>query len=148
MNPILIDTNILVYAFDYRNPTRQNQAMNILITLGQISSGRLSVQCLSEFFNATYKKTKLLTLTEAAEQTQKLAQGFITYPLTRTIVIEAIRGVKEYNISFWDAQLWAVAKLNQIPTIFSEDFSSGSTIENVRFQNPFIAEFSLDDWLI
>jgi predicted nucleic acid-binding protein len=45
------------------------------------------------------------------------------------------------------AQLWASARLNQIPTIFSEDFASGSTLDGVRFVNPFAAGFSLDAWL-
>jgi predicted nucleic acid-binding protein len=146
MPPILIDTNVLVYAFDYRSKTRQAQAISVLDTLGKMGIGRLSVQCLSEFFNATCNKIKILTLEEAYEQIQMLAQGFITYSLTSSIVIEAVRGVRDYQLSFWDSQLWASAKLNQIPTIFSEDFRSGSVIENVKFINPFQTDFSIDTW--
>ena len=57
--------------------------------------------------------------------------------ITDFIVLEAARGVRDHVMSFWDAQVWATAKLNQIPVVFSEDFASGSVIEGVRFENPF-----------
>ena len=34
-------------------------------------------------------------------------------------------------------QIWATAKINQIPRVVSEDFSSGSRIEGVEFLDPF-----------
>jgi predicted nucleic acid-binding protein len=43
-------------------------------------------------------------------------------------------------MSLWDAQVWATAKLNQIPVVLSEDFASGSVIEGVLFENPFASE--------
>jgi len=45
-----------------------------------------------------------------------------------------------------DAQ-WATARLNQVPVVFSEDFRSGSLLEGVRFVNPFLPEFLLEEWL-
>lgn len=57
--------------------------------------------------------------------------------ITDLIVLEAARGVRDHATSFWDAQVWATAKLNQIPVVLSEDFASGSVIEGVRFENPF-----------
>ncbi len=38
-------------------------------------------------------------------------------------------------------------RLNQIPVLFSEDFNSGSTLEGIRFVNPFAAGFRLEEWL-
>ncbi len=42
--------------------------------------------------------------------------------------------------AFWDAQIWATAKLNQIPVVLSQGFASGSVIEGVLFENPFAGE--------
>lgn len=53
------------------------------------------------------------------------------------IVHEAVRGVIEHNFSYWDAQIWATARLNQIPIVLSEDFSHRRLVEGVRFINPF-----------
>ena len=43
-------------------------------------------------------------------------------------------------MSFWDAQVRATAKLNQIPVVLSQDFASGSVIEGVQFDDPFAGE--------
>jgi len=41
---------------------------------------------------------------------------------------------------FWGAQIWATAKLNQIPQILSEDSQHGRALEGVEFVNSFKAE--------
>ncbi len=33
--------------------------------------------------------------------------------------------------SYFDAQIWATARLNQVPTIFTEDFTNGRRLEGV-----------------
>lgn len=144
---ILIDTNLLVYMFDDRDPERQKRALEVVTTLGELSIGCLSAQCLSEFYSATTRGAHpILTPEDAAEQAGLIAQAFPVFPVTSQVVMEAIRGVSEYQFSFWDAQIWAVARLNQTPTIFSEDFSPGTETESVRFANPFAADFDLDRW--
>jgi hypothetical protein len=40
----------------------------------------------------------------------------------------------------------AAARLNQIPVVFSEDFSDGPVVEGVRFANPFCAGFRIEAW--
>jgi predicted nucleic acid-binding protein len=61
-------------------------------------------------------------------------------------VLEAARGARDYQMHFWDAQIWATARLNQITYILSEDFNTGSVIEGVRFVNPFAPDFQISDW--
>jgi predicted nucleic acid-binding protein len=58
-------------------------------------------------------------------------------------VLEAVRGVNDYQFSFWDAQIWAAARLHTIPVVLSEDFNSGAVIEGVRFVDPFEQDFEL-----
>ncbi len=74
---------------------------------------------------------------------EQFEQIYMVYPLTAAIILEAIRGVEEHKFSYYDAQIWAIAKLNQIPIVLSEDFNSASSIESVLFQNPFDPEFKL-----
>ena len=59
------------------------------------------------------------------------------------IILEAARGARQHHFSYWDAQIWATAKLNQIPVVLSEDFSDGQSTEGIRFMNPFSAKFQL-----
>ncbi|MFU8771554.1 MAG: PIN domain-containing protein [Anaerolineales bacterium] len=148
MGLILIDSNVLIYAYDVRDQPRQEHAFSVLKTIGSFGNGRLSAQCLSEFFSRTTRgPSPLLSIPEAAQQTTYLSTIFRVHPVTQQIVNEAIRGVLEAHFSYRDAQIWAAARLNQIPVIFSEDFNSGSTIEGVHFVNPFSPDFIMDDWI-
>jgi predicted nucleic acid-binding protein len=151
MQPVLIDTNLLVYAYDLRDPSRQAFAVRVLSGLARGGIGCLSVQSLSEFFSATTRQRKgqspVLPVSDAIMETEKLARAFLVYPVTQLIVLEALRGVRQYQLSFWDSQIWAAAHLNQISTVFSEDFSPGAVLEGVQFVNPFHPGFRLQDWL-
>jgi predicted nucleic acid-binding protein len=63
--------------------------------------------------------------------------------LTPPVVLEAARGSRDFQLSYWDAQLWATARMNQIGVVLSEDFQDGRVIEGVRFVNPFSTSFDL-----
>ena len=148
MNAILIDTNVLLYAHDKNDLARQNRALEVLRRLEETGSGRLSVQCLAEFFSvSTRKLIPPLNPFEAAEQVELLARVYPVFDLTQAIVLEAIRGVCDHQLSYWDAQLWAIAKLNQVPVVFSEDFSAGQSLEGVRFIDPLASAFTIGDWV-
>jgi predicted nucleic acid-binding protein len=105
----------------------------------------------SPFFTAATKRKRnqdpILSVPDALNETEKLARAFAIYPVTQQIVLEALRGVRQYQLSFWDAQIWAAARLNQIPTIFSQDFQSGTMLEGIRLVNPFLEAFQLRDWI-
>ncbi len=147
MTAILIDTNLLIYAHDKNEPVKRLRAIEVLKLLHENGRGRLSVQCLSEFFSSTARrKNPILTVDEAARQIELLVQSWTVLELTSFIILEALRGVKTYQIAYWDAQIWATARLNQIPVIFSEDFNTGSVLEGVRFINPFSGNFVLEHW--
>jgi predicted nucleic acid-binding protein len=53
--------------------------------------------------------------------------------------------VQQYQFSFWDAQIWAAARLSQAPVVLSEDFNPGAVIEGVRFVDPFGSGFRMQD---
>lgn len=148
MGSILIDSNILIYAYDVRAERRQARALSVMKALGSMGNGRLSAQCLSEFFaSVTRQPSPLLSAHAAALQTSLLSTTFNVYPVTAQVVLEATRGVRDHKFSFWDAQIWAAARLNQIPIVFSENSSAGSTIEGVRFVNPLADDFELSAWI-
>ena len=148
MAEILLDTNILVYAYDQDDLTRQDAAIQVLKDVELSGAGRLSVQTLAEFASVAMRKLRPpLTPAEALGQVDYLTRSFRVLDLTPQIVLEAVRGVREHQLAYWDAQIWAAARLNQVPTLLSEDFRPGTTLEGVRFVNPFGPEFALAQWL-
>ncbi len=145
---ILVDTNVLVYAYDRAAPDKQRTAIAVLDTLVRRRIGVVSTQVLSEFFVAVTRKiAQPLSLSDARRRIDVYLQTWTVLELTGMIVLEAARGVETHQFSFWDAQIWAAARLNQIALVFSEDFNVGASIEGVQFVNPFSPTFRLRDWI-
>jgi predicted nucleic acid-binding protein len=147
MDEVLIDTNILVYAHDPAEAVKRDRAIEVLDALTESGLGRVSAQIVGEFIAATTKgRRPILTLDRAAAQASMVCDAFPVFDLTRFIVLEAARGVRQHQLSDYDAQIWATARMNQVPTIFTEDFESGRRIEGVQFLDPLRPEFDLSPW--
>jgi predicted nucleic acid-binding protein len=83
---------------------------------------------------------------EALEWASRFARLWPVFDLSQQIVLEAVRGMRDHLLSYYDAQVWAAARLNQVPTVFSEDFQDGMTLEGVKFVNPFAPGFDINQW--
>jgi predicted nucleic acid-binding protein len=147
MPPVLIDTNLLVYLYDVHSPKKAAQARLVLEHLELTRTGRLGVQSLAEFLHvSTRKLDPPLSWAEAITQVGLFTRMWPVFELTPLIVLEAGRGARDYNLPYYDAQIWAAARLNQVTVIFSEDFNPGQVLEGVRFVNPFSTDFRMQDW--
>ena len=141
---VLIDTNVLVYAYDSMERVKQRQALAVLRRLVAVGRGKISTQVLGEFCAVT--TTKLdppLTRAEAVDQVVALAATWPVLLVTPFIVFEAARGAAQHQLHYWDAQLWATARLNQISIVLTEDFAHGRWLDGVEFVNPFAETFDL-----
>ncbi len=135
---VLIDTNVLVYAYDVSEPEKQRRALDVLRGLAERETGVVSTQIMAEMFVVlTRKLSSPLSAEQAVRSLERHMRTWQVVSVTDFIVLEAARGVRDHAMSFWDAQVWATAKLNQIPVVLSEDFASGSVIEGVQFESPF-----------
>ncbi len=144
-----VDTNVLVYAYDRSEPEKQRLALEILDRLAMSGSGMLSTQVLSEFFVAVTRKIAApLSVDEAHDRVANYLQSWMIVDLAPMIILEAVRGVRDHQFSYWDAQIWATARLNQVSTVFSEDFNVGAVTEGVRFVNPFAVGFRIHEWVM
>lgn len=142
MSEFLVDTNILVYAYDRSEMAKKAKAQEVLTWLETHDAGALSTQILGEFFNSTTRKLVYkLTQAEAYRSLQRYLSTWRVVPVTSAVVLDAARASLEHQLSYWDAQVWAVAKLNQIPTVLSEDLQHGRLIEGIQFFNPLVGDF-------
>jgi predicted nucleic acid-binding protein len=137
----LIDTNVLIHTLDARDLAKQQRAIDTLSSLERLGNAALAAQVLAEYANVSLKKFGM-EANQVYQHVQDYELSFIVYPLSPAVVLEAVRGVRDHQLSYFDAQIWAVAKLNQVPVIVSEDFNSGATLEGVHFLNPFATEFN------
>ena len=144
---ILFDTNLLVYAYDRSEPAKMERAVEVLDRLLSRRAGAISTQVLAEFFTTVTRKLASPLETEDAEkEVLRHLRAWTVFELTRMTVLEAIRGVRVHRLNYWDAQIWAAARLNSISVVLSEDFSERSVLEGVRFLNPLRPGFRIADW--
>ncbi len=139
---VLLDTNILIYAYDQNAPLKQRRAIEVLNRVRAAQTGVVTAQVLSEFYAvATRKLTPPLSPAQAERQLRAFAAQWPVLPITDMVVLLAARATQQYQLHFWDAQIWAAARLHGITLVYSEDFNPGAVIEGVRFENP-LAELS------
>lgn len=139
---MLVDTNILVYTMDDSEPDKLERSLSVLDELRARRIGALSTQTLGEFYRTVTCRIKNpLPAEDALTQMTAFSAAFPVYNITLPIVLEAARGSAQHQMSYWDAQVWATAKLNQIPYVLTENMQGHETLEGVRFINPLAEDF-------
>jgi len=140
----LIDANILVYSFDNRYLEKQQKAADLIRILTDNEFAALSTQALGEFYNAVTKRIPFpLSPVEAYMELEAFLNSFWICDLTATVILDAARAAREHQMHYWDAQIWATAKLYEIPTILTEDLPGKERIEMIQYINPLLPEFDL-----
>jgi predicted nucleic acid-binding protein len=141
----LIDTNVLVYADDATERAKRDQARAVLSTLRKAGSGVVTTQVLGEFVVTVNRRFGAsLTLEESLARLEHFAEFFVVQPVTLPVVSAATRAVERYRMPYWDAQIWASARLAGVGTVLTEDLPGQPEIEGVRFLDPFVAGFQLE----
>lgn len=137
-----LDTNVLVYPHDRRESDRSDAAIAVLDALAARGGAAVSAQVLGEFFwVVTRRLPDPLTSAEAVRSTTRHAKTWQVLDVTVATVREALRGVEAHDLPYWDALIWATARLAQIPVILSEDFADGREIDGVLCRNPLCPGF-------
>ena len=140
----LIDANILVYRFDPSDPVKQQIATDVLRSGLNEGTAVLAHQSLIEFVAAASGSNRDRSgapfmaradaLIEAESPARQFPVGYPDSELLRT----ALRGCATYQLSLFDAHLWAYAERFGLPEIISEDFEHGRHYGKVRVVNPFL----------
>jgi predicted nucleic acid-binding protein len=138
----LVDTNVLVYRFDPRFPTKQRRATELLRRGIAEDSIRLPHQGIVEFVAVVTrplgKQPPLLSPEDARREAEELlTQLTVLYP-NEQLVRMALRGMAAYQLSWFDAHLWAYAEHYGLSELLSEDFQHDRLYGSVRALNPFV----------
>lgn len=131
---ILIDTNVLLYAFDPFDEAKRERALEIWSSPPELPV--LSTQVLQEFYAAATRKRYLDKFT-ARDAVHELSAWKIVQ-ITPLHIQEAIDMTFSYSISLWDALIVEAARSFGCTSVWTEDLQHGQTIRGVRIVNPFL----------
>ncbi len=138
----LIDTNILVHAYNNTDATKHQKAIELLSLCWQRKVVyALSMQNLAEFFIVITKKVPSPL---SKEQTEQIIQDLITFHQWKILrydektVQQAIILHKETNHHFWDCLLVATMHQHNITHIYTENSDDFKRHHNLIVKNPFL----------
>jgi predicted nucleic acid-binding protein len=122
----LVDTNVLVYRFDPRDPRKQKIARDLLREGIALNTIRVSHQALIEFYAAVSRPLSgqgpLLHEHDARRETEEMLSQFQVLFPDETVIRTALRGIASYRLSWFDAHMWAYAEAFGLDELISEDF--------------------------
>jgi len=139
----LIDTNVLVYRFDWRFPDKQRVANELLRAGISEGSTYLPHQAIVEFVAAVTRQLDgsepLLDPADARREAEELlAQFDVLFPDEELLRI-ALRGAAAYQLSWFDAHMWAYAERYGLAELVSENFQHGRLYGTVQAVDPFVS---------
>ena len=135
--PVFVDTNILVYAYDRSAGPKHTLAVELVEGCWENKNGCLSIQVLQEFFvNVTRKIPRPLDHQTARQLVADLSRWRTHLPEVRDL-LQAIDFQQAYSISFWDAMVLQSAARLGCKQLLSEDLSHGQVYGDIQVINPF-----------
>jgi predicted nucleic acid-binding protein len=131
-----IDSNVIVYANDARDPVKQRLAIEQIATHMRRGSGVISVQVLEEYASVALAKLKQPAKVVLVQLS--LLEYLHVVELTAKTVRRAVELGAIHGISFWDACIISSAEEAGCGTILSEDLNPGQSYAGIRVKNPFV----------
>lgn len=132
-----IDTNVLLYAQDPRYPEKQKRAQQLIAGL---TDGVLLWQVACEYLRASQKlMNKGFSYDTALANVQDMRVLWQEATPVWPAHEHAVRLIKQFSLSFWDALLIAACVDAGVTCLYSEDLGGKSyqKIEGVESVNPF-----------
>jgi predicted nucleic acid-binding protein len=117
---IAVDTNVLSYVHDPRDPDKQATAASLMQSL---TDGVLIWQVACEYLSASRKLEPLgYSLAQAWQDIHDLRRVWTTVLPGWDVLERAERFLSAYSLSFWDAMIIAACLEGGVARLYSEDF--------------------------
>lgn len=129
-----IDTNVLLYLLEKRDPAKRDACRGLVRELVTRGDAVISTQVLQEFYMICTTRLKLKPLF-----IKGLIHNFENMEIVTVgvdLIKEAIDTSLQNDISFWDAVIVVAAEAARCKYLYTEDLDDGRVIRNVRVQNP------------
>lgn len=137
MSKIFIDTNVIVYANDARDPQKQSRAIDVVSRAMRDGTGVISTQVMQEY--AVTASGKLHQAPDAVLGQLLRLEWLEVVQITPALIRRALELQLRYGIDFWDSSILAAAEHARCEVLLSEDLNPGQLYAGVRVENPFAA---------
>jgi len=133
-----LDTNIFVYTFESRSPSKRALARDLVSGALDTRRGVISYQIVQEFLNvATRKFTKPMKVPEAELYLARVLMPLCEVFPDSSLYSQALSISSETGFSFYDSLIVASAIASECAILWTEDLQHGQRIRGVEIRNPF-----------
>ena len=134
-----IDTNVLVYAVDFGEPEKQEQASDLLTRLVAEADTVLLWQVAAEYLSCLrrFAATGRFPATDIAPEIEEWLRVFPLVSPSRNAIANVLSLYARYSLSHWDSMLLAACIDAGVDTLYSEDLDAGMTYGSLTVVNPF-----------
>ena len=136
----MLDTNILVYAYDVSEMRRRGIAKALVDEVWDAGGGVITVQNLSEFFFAVTRKVqKPVPVVDAKTIVSDILRSSRWMVIDRNVgtLVKAMEIVESVRAPFWDALIAACMLEHGIDVIVTENEKDFKNIPGITVMNPF-----------
>jgi len=129
-----VDTNILIYVNDPRDPVKQDMAVSVVEAM---TDGVLLWQVAGEYLAASRKLAPLgYDKAQAFQYIRDLQQVWYTALPTWAVIDRAEDLTNRFSLSHWDSMIVAACLEADVQMLYSEDFGYAE-IDGLKIVNPF-----------
>lgn len=129
-----VDTNILIYISDPRDPVKQAKATSLVLSL---TDGVLLWQVACEYLAASRKLEPFgYSRTQAYQYIRDLQKVWYTVLPTWSVIDRAEDLMNRFSLSHWDSMIVAACLEANVQTLYTEDFGY-SNLDGLAIVNPF-----------
>ena len=135
-----VDTNVLIYRLDRREPVKQAQARELLRQLANDSEPTfIPWQVLCELANQLRRWQDQHWLTREASLSYLAAfrNLFPTVMPTLAVLDHALDFTGRYSLSHWDSMLLGACIEAKADVLYTEDMGAPASYDGIRLINPF-----------
>lgn len=136
----LIDTNILVYAYDISEKTKRRIARTLLDEIWDEGGGVVTLQNLAEFFVVVTRKVENPISTASVRTIIAdilRSRHWLVIDRRAETLLKAVELVEHNGAPFWDALIAACMLEHDVRTIVTENERDFRRIPGITVLNPF-----------
>ena len=138
--PVFVDTNVLIYARDPGEASKQRRAQEWLSHLWRDGTGRTSMQVLSEFYVNVTRKIATPVTPESAWNEVSTFLAWRPQPIDDSLMRRAWSIEQRHLLSWWDSMVVGAAQLQGCSLLLTEDLQDGASYGDVTVRSPFTLE--------
>lgn len=131
-----VDTNVLAYLFDARQPGKMERARKLVDERGGSGDLVVSTQVMAELYVVLTRKLRPPIPEEDAEDVLRALTSWQVVPADADLVLAAARRQRASRLSLWDALIVEAALSAGCELLYSEDLQDGQRFGSLRVLDP------------